>query len=388
MPCAVNETTAVSATASSQRRHPNPSPDIIAEEPEWAWSSAEQLASDSEPRGHETQTELTSANRVAFLGQLSASIAEINQPISAVVMNAEAALRLLLAQPEDTDAIRRLLACIIKDGMRTGDIANRTRTMTDRKRADERLCASEQRLLDIQMELGHVMRMMALGEMTASIAHEVSQPLAAVVANAEASLSWLRCGTPDVDAACRSVEWIIDDGNRASEVIRRVRTLAKKASLEKVPLEVNDVVREAILLMRRELISHQVSLRMNMAAGLPMILGDRIQLQQVIINLVMNGIEAMQSVTDRPRELVVKSGHDELGQVLISVADCGVGIAAENVDMLFNPFFTTKSSGLGMGLSICRSIVETHGGRLWATATVPHGSMFQFTVPAGTDSSS
>jgi C4-dicarboxylate-specific signal transduction histidine kinase len=388
MPCAVNETTAVSATASSQRHHPNSAPDIIAEEPEWAWSSAEQLASDSEPRGHETQTELTSANRVAFLGQLSASIAEINQPISAVVMNAEAALRLLLAQPEDTDAIRRLLACIIKDGMRTGDIANRTRTMIDRKRADERLCASEQRLLDIQMELGHVMRMMALGEMTASIAHEVSQPLAAVVANAEASLSWLRCGTPDVDAACRSVEWIIDDGNRASEVIRRVRTLAKKASLEKVPLEVNDVVREAILLMRRELISHQVSLRMNMAAGLPMILGDRIQLQQVIINLVMNGIEAMQSVTDRPRELVVKSGHDELGQVLISVADCGVGIAAENVDVLFNPFFTTKSSGLGMGLSICRSIVETHGGRLWATATVPHGSMFQFTLPAATDSSS
>jgi C4-dicarboxylate-specific signal transduction histidine kinase len=331
---------------------------------------------------------LTSANPVAFLGQLSASIAEINQPISAVVMNAEAALRLLLAQPTDRDAIRRLLACIIKDGMRTGDIANRTRTMTDRKRADERLRASEQRLLDIQMELGHVMRMMALGEMTASIAHEVSQPLAAVVANAEASLSWLRCGTPDVDAACRSVEWIIDDGNRASEVIRRVRTLAKKTSLEKVPLEVNDVVREAILLMRRELISHQVSLRMNMAAGLSMILGDRIQLQQVIINLVMNGIEAMQSVTDRPRELVVKSGQDELGQVLISVADCGVGIAAENVDMLFDPFFTTKSSGLGMGLSICRSIVETHGGRLWAAATVPHGSLFQFTLPAGTDSAS
>jgi C4-dicarboxylate-specific signal transduction histidine kinase len=388
MPCAVNETAAVSATASSQRHHPDAAPDTIAEEPEWAWSAAEQLASDSEPRGHETQTELTSANPVAFLGQLSASIAEINQPISAVVMNAEAALRLLLAQPTDRDAIRRLLACIIKDGMRTGDIANRTRTMTDRKRADERLRASEQRLLDIQMELGHVMRMMALGEMTASIAHEVSQPLAAVVANAEASLSWLRCGTPDVDAACRSVEWIIDDGNRASEVIRRVRTLAKKTSLEKVPLDVNDVVREAILLMRRELISHQVSLRMNMAAGLSMILGDRIQLQQVIINLVMNGIEAMQSVTDRPRELVVKSGQDELGQVLISVADCGVGIAAENVDMLFDPFFTTKSSGLGMGLSICRSIVETHGGRLWATPTVPHGSLFQFTLPAGTDSAS
>jgi signal transduction histidine kinase len=119
-----------------------------------------------------------------------------------------------------------------------------------------------------------------------------------------------------------------------------------------------------------------------------MILGDRVQLQQVIINLVMNGVEAMQSVADRPRELVVRSGQDELGRALISVADCGVGIAAENVDKLFNPFFTTKRGGMGMGLSICRSIMEAHGGRLWATATVPHGSMFQFTLPAGTDSAS
>src|ERR1700757_2524085 len=148
MPRVVHETSAVTATASTKTHHPNPPPDIIAEEPEGAWSALEQPASDSEPRCHETQTELASANRVAFLGQLSASIAEISQPISAIVMNAEAALRLLLAQPTDRDAIRRLLACIIKDGMRTGDIANRFRTMTDRKRADERLRASEQRLLD------------------------------------------------------------------------------------------------------------------------------------------------------------------------------------------------------------------------------------------------
>ena len=383
MPCAVHETSPVTATAFAESFYPNSPPDIIAEE-----AAAEQPASDSEPRCHETQTELASASRVAFLGGLSASIAEINQPISAVVMNAEAAQRLLLARPTDTEAIRRLLACIVEDGMRTGNIANRTRALTDRKRADERLRASEQHLLDVQMELAHVMRMTTLGEMTASIAHEVSQPLAAMVANAEACLSWLRCGTPGVDAACRSVEWIIDDGNRASEVIRRVRTLANKTSLEKMPLDVNDVVREAILLMRRELISHQVSLRMNLAAALPMILGDRVQLQQVIINLVMNGVEAMQSVADRPRELVVRSGQDELGRALISVADCGVGIAAENVDKLFNPFFTTKYGGMGMGLSICRSIMEAHGGRLWATATVPHGSMFQFTLPAGTDSAS
>jgi PAS domain S-box-containing protein len=260
--------------------------------------------------------------------------------------------------------------------------------MTDRKRAEERLRASEQRLVDAQMELAHVTRITTLGELTASIAHEVNQPLAAVVANAEACLSWLRRGTPDVDAACLSVEWIIDDGNRASEVIRRVRTLAKKTSLEKVPLDVNDVVRETIPLVRRELISHQVSLRMDLAAAVPKTLGDRVQLQQVIINLVMNGIEAMQSVTDRPRELVVRSGQDEAGQALISVADCGVGIAAENVDRLFNAFFTTKSGGMGMGLSICRSIIEAHGGRLWATANLPQGATFQFTLPVNADTAS
>ena len=135
-----------------------------------------------------------------------------------------------------------------------------------------------------------------------------------------------------------------------------------------MPLDVNDVVREVIALVQRELISHQVSLRMELAPALPMILGDRVQLQQVIINLVMNGIEAMQSVTDRPRELVIRSRQDETQQVLVSVTDCGVGISAENADRLFNAFFTTKSSGMGMGLSICRSIMEAHGGRLWATA--------------------
>jgi PAS domain S-box-containing protein len=243
-------------------------------------------------------------------------------------------------------------------------------------------------LRDAQANLAHVVRVTTLGELAASIAHEVNQPLAAVVANAEAGLRWLRRGTPDVDAACRSVEWIIDDGNRASEVIRRVRALANKTDIEKVPLDVNDVISEVIALVQRELISHRVSLRMELAPALPMILGDRVQLQQVIINLVMNGIEAMQSVTDRPRELVVRSGQDEPGQALLSVTDCGVGISAENADRLFNAFFTTKSSGMGMGLSICRSIMESHGGRLWATANIPHGATFQFTLPVNADAAS
>jgi PAS domain S-box-containing protein len=260
--------------------------------------------------------------------------------------------------------------------------------MTDRKRAEEKLRASERRLLDAQMELAHVTRVTTLGEMTASIAHEVNQPLAAVAANAEACLRWLDRATPDLDAARRSVEWVINDNNRASEVIRRVRALAKKTEIEKVPLDVNDVVKEVITLVQRELTSHRVSLRMELAPALAMILGDRVQLQQVMINLVMNGIEAMQSVTDRPRELVIRSRQDETQQVLVSVTDCGVGISAKDPDRLFDAFFTTKSSGMGMGLSICRSIVEAHRGRLSASSNEGPGATFQFTLPinAGTAS--
>ena len=244
---------------------------------------------------------------------------------------------------------------------------------------------AEQALREARAELAHVTRVTTLGELTASIAHEVNQPLAAIVANAETCLRWLDRETPDLNSARRSVEWVIDDSNRANEVIRRVRSLAKKTDLEKVPVDLNEVGREVIALVRGELISHQVSVQTEFAPALPMILGDRVQLQQVIINLVMNGIEAMLSVTDRPRELVIRSRLDESQQVLVSVTDCGVGISAENADQLFNAFFTTKSSGMGMGLSICRSIMEAHGGRLWTTANVPHGATFQFTLPVNVD---
>jgi PAS domain S-box-containing protein len=260
--------------------------------------------------------------------------------------------------------------------------------LSDRKRAEEKLSASEQRLLDARMELAHINRVTTTGQLAASIAHEVNQPLAGVIANAEAGLRWLNRGTPDLDAARRSLDWIIGDSNRAKEVIGRVRALANKTAIEKVPLAINEVVRETIPLVQRELINQRVSLRTELAPALPTIQGDRVHLQQVIINLAMNGIEAMQAVMDRPRELVIRSGLDETQQVLVSVTDCGVGFSAENADRLFNAFFTTKSSGMGMGLSICRSIVEAHGGRLWATANVPHGATFQFTLPAGTDSAS
>ncbi|MEA3106206.1 MAG: hypothetical protein QOI88_811 [Gammaproteobacteria bacterium] len=243
-------------------------------------------------------------------------------------------------------------------------------------------------LRDAQTNLAHVMRITTLGELTASISHEVSQPLAAIVNAAAACQRWLGGSTPNLDEARSAVEWITKEANRASEVIRRVRALANKTDIEKVPLDVNDLVREAIALVQRELTSHLVSLRMEFAPALPMIPGDRVQLQQVIINLVMNGIEAMQSVTDRPRELMIRSGRDETHRVLVSVTDCGVGISADNADRLFNAFFTTKPSGMGMGLSICRSIMEAHGGRLWATANIPRGATLQFTLPVNADTAS
>jgi PAS domain S-box-containing protein len=281
------------------------------------------------------------------------------------------------------DPIPVLYSAFRIDDPETGqpvNIGNVCRDITDRKRAEEKLRASEQRLVDAQMELVRVTRVTTLGELTASIAHEVNQPLAAVVNAAAACRRWLDGDTPNLDEARLAVDWIIKEGNRASEVIRRVRALAKKADIEKVPLDVNDVVREALALVQRELTSQRVSLRMELASALSSILCDRVQLQQVIINLVMNGLEAMQSVTDRPRELVIQSRQDGTQQVFVSVTDCGVGISAKDADRLFDAFFTTKASGMGVGLSICRSIIEAHNGRLWVTANVPHGTTFQFTI--------
>src|SRR5258708_5429808 len=240
---------------------------------------------------------------------------------------------------------------------------------------------AEEALRKAQAALAHVTRVTSLGELTASIPHEVNQPLAGVVANAEACFRWLDRETPDLAAARRSAEWVIEAGNRASEVVRRVRALANKSELEKVPLDLNDVVRDVIVLVQRELASQRVSLRTELEPLLPMILGDRVQLQQVIINLVINGIEAMQPVTDRPHELVIRSGQDETRKVLVSVTDCGVGIAADDANRLFNAFFTTKSSGLGMGLSICRSIVEAHGGYLSVSGNEGAGAAFQLVLP-------
>jgi C4-dicarboxylate-specific signal transduction histidine kinase len=247
--------------------------------------------------------------------------------------------------------------------------------MVERQRAEEALQKA-------QAELAHVSRVMTLGELTASIAHEVNQPLAAVVTNSQACLRWLALETPRLDEARAAVERIARDGNRASEVIQRIRALAKKAEPQMVALDINDVIREAISLEQREMLSQRVSLRTELASALPPVLGDRVQLQQVVINLVMNALEAMAPVTDRPRDMLIRSQQDDANEVLVAVRDSGMGIDSQNAERLFNAFFTTKPTGMGMGLSISRSIIVAHGGRLWVSPNADHGATFQFTLPS------
>jgi PAS domain S-box-containing protein len=241
---------------------------------------------------------------------------------------------------------------------------------------------AQEELHQAQAELAHVTRVTTLGELTASIAHEVNQPLAAVVTNGEACLRWLSNQPPNIEEARGAVARIIRDGNRASEVIRRLRALTKKTDPQKTPLDINDVVHDVVALVQREVLSHRVRLRFDLDADLPPVFGDRVQLQQVIINLMMNGIEAMAGVTERPRELLIRSRRHEDGHVLVAVQDSGIGIDSEHLDRLFTAFFTTKTDGMGMGLSICRSIVEAHGGEMWVSPNDGPGATFHFTVQA------
>ena len=247
---------------------------------------------------------------------------------------------------------------------------------------------TQEALQQAQAELAHVTRLTTLGELTASIAHEVNQPLAAIVTNGEACLRWLAYRPPELEEVRGAVESMISDGVRASEVVWGLRGLLKKSTPQRALLNLNDVIEQLVLLVERELLNNRVTLRLELAPALPVVLGDRIQLQQVIMNLAINSIQSMASVTDRTRELLIRSCQGEDGQVLIEVRDDGVGIDPKNMHQLFNAFFTTKPNGMGMGLSICRSIIEAHGGRIWASSNAGPGATFAFTVPPAREQTS
>jgi C4-dicarboxylate-specific signal transduction histidine kinase len=288
MPYAVHENISVTATASSARPRPNPLPDLISEEPERTWNAPEQTACDSAPCGHETRTELASANRGAIPERLSASIAEINQPICAVVMNAEAALRLLLAQPTDTEAVRRLLAHIVKDGMRAGVLVNRARALT------------------------------------------------------------------------------------------------KKPPPRRECLEINALTLTAIDLANDDLVTNGVSVRMKLAKDLPRVQGDRVQLLQVIVNLIINAIDAIDPNAATSRDLLIRTARTRSGGILVAVCDSSLGADPANLECIFDTFLATKADGSGLGLSLCRAIIQAHGGRLSATKGGAHGTILQFILPPDT----
>ena len=254
------------------------------------------------------------------------------------------------------------------------DYIGTTMDITERKR-------SEEALRNAQADLTRVARLTTIGELAASIAHEINQPIGAMVASGNACLRWLAKDPPQLDEARQSVERIVKDGHRAGDVIKSVRALAGTSAPVSAELDINAAIREVLSLMRGELNQHDVALETDLSDGLAPVLGDRVQLEQVVLNLILNAIDAMSADTSEPRVLRVRSQSDEPGTVLIAVEDSGPGLPPEVMDRLFEAFFTTKPSGMGMGLPICRSIVNAHGGRLWASQNSPHGAVFQFTVP-------
>jgi signal transduction histidine kinase len=247
--------------------------------------------------------------------------------------------------------------------------------VTEAREAQAALAAAQQ-------HLAHANRVATLGELAASIAHEVNQPLAAIVTNGDATLRWLHRTAPDIDEVRRGVEEMIGDARRASDVVNRIRTLSKKNQPAPVLVDINEVISEVIKVVDREIASHQVSLRVELAPALPLVLGDRVQLQQVIINLAVNGIQAMADVENRARNLLIRSNLHQSDQVVVAVQDSGRGFDPENASTLFDAFYTTKPSGMGIGLSICRTIIESHGGRIWASSHAGTGAIFQFAIPA------
>jgi C4-dicarboxylate-specific signal transduction histidine kinase len=280
---------------------------------------------------------------------------------------------------ETEDSLRRARDELeVRVGERTAELKNANEALLDQIAEQKR---TEEALQIARAELARVARITTIGELTASIAHEVNQPLAAVVANADACVAWLSRQNPNLVEARAAAERTTQGATRASEVIVRIRSLINKATPEKARVQINEVIEETAALAEGQASRNGVALVLELKPDVPEVLGDRIQLQQVILNLVMNGIEAMTSLTDRPRRLFIRSGVEDTTQVHVSIEDSGIGVSAEVMPRLFEPFFTTRPQGMGMGLSISRSIIESHGGRLWAESAVSQGSTFQFTLP-------
>jgi PAS domain S-box-containing protein len=254
------------------------------------------------------------------------------------------------------------------------------RHITERRQAEEALRA-------MQAELAHVNRVTTMGEMSASIAHEVNQPIAATVTNAQAALRWLRAQPPDLDEVRASLSRIVEDGKRAGNVISGIRTLVNKLPPRKDRFDLNEAVLEMVALTRSEVLNHGILLQTELAPGLPGVDGDRTQLQQVILNLILNAVEAMSSSDEGTRELSINTEREAAGGVLVTVRDSGPGLDAADTESVFTAFYTTKPEGMGLGLAICRSMVEAHGGRMWASANEPRGAVFQFTLPLERDAS-
>jgi signal transduction histidine kinase len=259
-------------------------------------------------------------------------------------------------------------------------VAELTKEITERKRAEGELRESETSLREAQAELAHVTRVTTMGELAASIAHEVNQPLAGIVTNGNASLRWLAGPSPNLDEAREAIQRIIRDGSRAGQVVARIRALSQKTRAARELLDINEAIEEIVVLTGGELQRNQVVLQMDLALDLPMVVGDRVQLQQVVMNLILNGVEAMRTVAEPERNLLIRTELGEGDEVRVALQDSGIGLDAKTQEQIFDAFYTTKPGGLGMGLAISRSIVENHGGRLWAVPNKGPGSTFRFTL--------
>ena len=243
---------------------------------------------------------------------------------------------------------------------------------------------AEQALMKTQAELTHLSRILTMGELTTSIAHEITQPLTAIVIQGEAGLECLSGASPNIEEARYALERIVDDGARAGAVLARIRALFKKETRSTDHVDLNEAIRDLTVLLRDEAIRQHVSIQTDLAPDLPGISGDRVQLQQVLVNLIVNAIDAMSQLSDRPRQLRIFSLKQNVNEILIGIEDNGIGLSAESGERIFDPFYTTKTQGIGMGLPISRSIVESHGGHLWAIARPSGGATFQFTIPVET----